>query len=197
MTIEYQLKPLTQRQSTPQRMLGLPAPTEAELRALIEAAARVPDHGRLRPWRLLLIQGEHRDELGRALLAMREARSDTLDDATRHKDLQRFSHAPLVIAVIARLTRDHKIPEVEQLLSAAALAQNLLIGACALGYGANWLTGWPAYDHDALRMLGLEVHEQIVGFIHIGTAKSDALPRERPGYDQLVQEWRSTDQSSS
>ncbi|MCB1600507.1 MAG: nitroreductase [Lysobacterales bacterium] len=193
MTIESKLRPLTDRQSTPQRFLGLPAPTEAELRALIEAAAKVSDHGRLRPWRLLLIHGEARDALGRALVDMRKARGDEMDEALLQKDLQRFSHAPVVIAVIARLTPDHKIPEVEQLLSAAALAQNLLIGACALGYGAIWLTGWPAYDEIALRILGVEAHEKVVGFIHIGTAQGEAPPRERPSYEQLVREWRPAD----
>ncbi len=193
MSIEAKLGPLTARHSTPSRLLGMPGPTEAEVRALVEAAARVPDHGRLQPWRLLSIHGEARAALGRALVALREARGELLDDATRNKDLNRFAHAPLVLAVIARLTAGHKIPEVEQLLSAGALAQNLLIGACALGYGAQWLTGWPAYDAQALRTLGLEEHERIVAFIHIGTPHGEIPPRERPRHEQLVCDWRPAD----
>lgn len=193
MSIEVKLGPLTARHSTPSRLLGLPGPTEDEVRALVEAAAHVSDHGRLQPWRLLSIHGEARGALGRALVALREARGEVLDDAVRTKDLQRFAHAPLVLAVIARITPDHKIPEVEQLLSAGALAQNLLIGACALGYGAQWLTGWPAYDGQAQRTLGLEANEKIVAFIHIGTPQGEVSPRERPRFEQLVCDWRPAD----
>lgn len=193
MSIEGKLKPLTARHSTPSRLLGAPGPTEEEVRALVEAAARVSDHGRLQPWRLLAIHGEARGALGRALMALREARGEVLDEAVRSKDLQRFAHAPLVLAVIARITPEHKIPEVEQLLSAGALAQNLLIGACALGYGAQWLTGWPAYDTQAQRTLGLEANERIVAFIHIGTPHGEVAERERPRYEQLVCDWRPAD----
>jgi nitroreductase len=193
MSIEAKLRPLTARHSTPSRLLGAPAPTEAELRALIEAAAQVPDHGRLCPWRLLTIHGDARAALGRAMVALREARGEQLDEATRNKDLHRFSQAPVVVAVIARIITGHKIPEVEQLLSAAALAQNLLIGATALGYGAQWLTGWPAYDAQALRTLGVEEHEQLVAFVHIGTPQEQVPGRERPGYEQIVRDWRSPD----
>lgn len=193
MSIEGKLKPLTTRHSTPSRLLGAPGPTEEEVRALVEAAARVSDHGRLQPWRLLAIHGEARGALGRALVALREARGEVLDEAVRSKDLQRFAHAPLVLAVIARITPEHKIPEVEQLLSAGALAQNLLIGACALGYGAQWLTGWPAYDTQSQRTLGLEANERIVAFIHIGTPHGEVAERDRPRYEQLVCDWRPAD----
>jgi nitroreductase len=193
MSTEARLRPLTARHSTPSRLLGAPGPTEAEVRALVEAAAHVSDHGRLQPWRILAIHGEARAALGRALVALREARGETLDEATRSKDLQRFAHAPLVLAVIARVTPEHKIPEIEQMLSAAALTQNLLIGACALGYGAQWLTGWPAYDAQARRTLGLETNEHVVAFVHIGTPQGEIPPRERPRYEQLVCDWRPAD----
>lgn len=193
MSIEGKLKPLTARHSTPSRLLGAPGPTEEEVRALVEAAARVSDHGRLQPWRLLAIHGEARGALGRALVALREARGEVLDEAVRSKDLQRFAHAPLVLAVIARITPEHKIPEVEQLLSAGALAQNLLIGACALGYGAQWLTGWPAYDNQAQRTFGLEANERIIAFIHIGRPQGEVAERERPRHEQLVCDWRPAD----
>lgn len=193
MSIEVKLGPLTARHSTPSRLLGAPGPTEEELRALVGAAAHVSDHGRLQPWRLLTIHGEARAALGRALVALREARGEILDEAVRSKDLQRFVHAPLVIAVIAKITPEHKIPEVEQLLSAGALAQNLLIGACALGYGAQWVTGWPAHDGQAARVLGLAETERVVAFIHVGTPKAAVPDRERPRYEELVSDWRPAD----
>ncbi len=197
MSIEVKLRPLTARHSTPSRLLGEPGPTEEEVRALVEAAARVSDHGRLQPWRLLRIQGEARAALGRALVALREARGEVLNEAIRSKDLQRFAQAPLVLAVIARITPEHKIPEVEQLLSAGALAQNLLIGACALGYGAQWLTGWPAYDPQAQQTLGLNANERVVAFVHIGTPQGEIPSRERPRYEQLVSDWRPADMQAS
>lgn len=183
------LAPLLNRLSTPSRLLGEPAPNEQELHALVEAAARVPDHGRLRPWRLIRITGAARADLGRALVAVRERRGETIEASARDKDLQRFNHAPLILAVIARITPGHKVPAVEQLLSAGALAQNLLIGAHALGYGAQWLTGWAAYDTEILQLLGLVEHEQLVAFVHIGTPQAAAPDRERPSYDELVSEW--------
>lgn len=186
------LSPLLNRVSTPSRLLAEPGPNEQELRALIEAAARVPDHGRLRPWRLVRIAGEARAALGRALVSVRERRGEVVEAAARDKDLQRFNHAPLILAVVARITPNHKVPAVEQLLSAGALAQNLLIGAQALGYGAQWLTGWAAYDAEILQLLGLVEHEQLVAFIHIGTPQSAAPDRERPGYDELVRDWPGT-----
>lgn len=193
MTIETRLHALTSRHSTPAKLLGMPAPTEVELRALVEAAARVSDHGRLQPWRLLTIHGEAGPALGRALVALREARGELLDESTRHKDLNRFANAPLSLVVIARITPGHKIPEVEQLLSAGALAQNLLIGACALGYGAQWVTGWPAHDAQAARLLGLAETERVVAFIHVGTPKAEVPDRERPRFEQLVSDWRPAD----
>lgn len=193
MTIESRLHPLTSRRSTPAKLLGMPAPTEIELRALVEAAVRVSDHGKLQPWRLLTIHGAAGSALGSALVALREARGEELDESTRHKDLNRFAHAPLSLVVIARITPGHKIPEVEQLLSAGALAQNLLIGACALGYGAQWVTGWPAHDAQATRLLGLSEHERVVAFIHVGTPKADVPDRERPRYEQIVSDWRPAD----
>jgi nitroreductase len=193
MSTTSKLSLLLERRSTPSRLLGAPAPTEVELRALVEAATRVPDHGRLQPWRLIAIQGDARAALGRALVALREARGEALDAPVRDKDLHRFNHAPLILVVVARLTTGHKVPEVEQLLSAGAVAQNLLIGAQALGYGAQWLTGWAAYDAGAQRLLGLAEHERIVAFVHLGTAQSPAPDRDRPSYDELMTEWCAAD----
>lgn len=181
---------LTQRHSTPSKALGPPAPEGEQLVALVEAAARVPDHGKLQPWRLIEIRGETGFTLGRALVALREGRGEALDETTRHKDLHRFAHAPLVLVVIAKIQPEHKIPEQEQLLSAGALAQNLLLGAHALGYSAQWLTGWPAYDPEVAQLLGLRAHERIVAFVHIGTPTARVPDRERPRASALLQSWQ-------
>lgn len=193
MSTDPRLALFHQRRSTPARLLGPPAPTQEELHALVEAALRVPDHGRLRPWRLVAIQGEARGALGRALVALREARGEQLDEAVRNKDLLRFEHAPLVLAVVACIASGHKIPEQEQMCSAAALAQNLLLGATALGYGAQWLTGWPAYDRQVARTLGLAEHEQLLAFVHIGTPSAEAPERDRPSVAEVLSEWRPAD----
>lgn len=190
MTADPRLAFLTQRHSTPSKALGPPAPVGEELKALVEAAARVPDHGRLQPWRLLEIRQEAGFALGRALIALREGRGETLDETTRHKDLHRFGHAPLVLVVIAKVLPGHKIPEIEQLLSAGALAQNLLLGAHALGYAAQWLTGWPAYDTEVAKLLGLAEHERIIAFVHIGTPTVAVHDRERPRAADLLCAWQ-------
>jgi nitroreductase len=196
-SIESRLAPLLTRKSVPARLLGPPGPTEEELHALVEAAARVPDHGRLQPWRIIAIHGAAGAALGEALLAVRRERGESLERAEVEKELGRFTRSPLVLAVIARLTPNHKIPEIEQLCSAAALTQNLLIGAQALGYGAQWLTGWPAHDPGAWRTLGLGPHERVVGFVYIGTPTAASPDRERPSYRELLSHWCVPDAQAS
>lgn len=192
MSSDPRLNLLLSRRSTPSRLLGAPGPSTHELESLVEAAACVPDHGRLRPWRLVLIRDNAGTKLGQALVDIRLARGELLADAVRDKDLHRFNRAPLVLVVISSVVRGHKIPEVEQLCSAAAVAQNLLLAAHALGYGAQWLTGWPAYDADVTRLLGLLENESILGFVHIGTAEGQAALVQRPNAAQLLQEWLPT-----
>lgn len=184
---------LDARRSTPSRLLGAPGPTEAEIETLLQSALRVPDHGRLQPWRLILIHGDARHALGETLVTLRKLEEPALSQAEIDKDRQRFSHAPLVVTVVARLTAGHKIPEQEQLCSAAALCQNLLLAATGLGYGAQWLTGWPAYHRSVARSLGLLETERVVGFIHIGSAQGEVEERLRPSLKDVVSEWRAAD----
>jgi nitroreductase len=179
---------LANRRSVPARLLSSPGPDEGQLHQLLAWAVRVPDHGRLAPWRFLRIQGETRHRLGERLALRGRVRDPGASDATVEKDRQRFSHAPLVLTVIARLQPGHKIPEQEQLLSGGAVCFSLLLGAQALGFGAQWLTGWPAYDSEVARWLGLGEHERILGFIHIGTATEAVPERERPDPDSLLGE---------
>jgi nitroreductase len=180
---------LRRRRSVPSRLLGEPGPTPDQVQALLAEAVRVPDHGKLAPWRFLRIQGQARHALGELLVARGLERDPGAAPAAVEKDRQRFSHAPLVLAVIARLTPGHKVPEREQLLSGGAVCFALLQAAQALGFGAQWLTGWAAYDEVVLARLGVGPNEAVLGFIHIGTACADAPERQRPDPRDLLSDW--------
>lgn len=183
---------LNQRRSVPSRQLGEPGPDATELEALLSAAIRVPDHGKLVPFRLLTIRGGARQKLGAALAQIHARNEPDAPPAALEKDRDRYSFAPLIVAVIARIEANHpKVPEQEQLLSAGCVAYNLLLGAQALGFGAQWLTGWAAYDRDAANLLGLAAHERVIAFVHIGTSKEPAPERNRPALAEIIGEWSS------
>ncbi len=180
---------LASRRSVPSKFLDEPAPSRDELTALVTAAIRVPDHGRLEPWRLIRVEGNARGRLGALLAGIHGQRDPDVSDAALEKDRQRFNHAPLVLVVVAVLTVPHKVPEIEQMHSAGCVAYNLLLGAQALGFGAQWLTGWAAYDGDVHAALGLAGHERIVGFIHIGTPAEPVEERARPDVATRMSDW--------
>ncbi|NLG58966.1 MAG: nitroreductase [Gammaproteobacteria bacterium] len=183
--------PLAARRSTPARLLEAPGPDRPTLLRMLEAAVRVPDHGRRVPFRFITIEGEARHRLGEELEQIARKRDPDTPPAVLEKDRQRFSRAPLVVAVVAVLDpEDHKIPAQERLLSAGCVCFSLLVAAQAEGFGAQWLTGWPAYDDDVLARLGLSEHERIAGFIHIGTPTAEAPERERPDPRDLLRDWR-------
>ena len=182
------LSVLRHRRSTPSRLLGPPGPDPGQLRALLECAVRVPDHGKLAPWRLIAIAGEARLRLGEFLAARSLERDPAAATAVVEKDRMRFSHAPLVLVVVARLSPGHKVPEREQLLSGGALCFQLLQAADALGFGGQWLTGWPAYDGAVAARLGLAGNESVLGFVHLGTALGPVPERERPDPMLLLSE---------
>ena len=185
------LKLLNERRSIPSRQLGEPGPNPAELRALLEAAVRAPDHGKLVPWRFILIRGDARRRLGDLLAQTTLANNPDAAPALVEKDRDRFNFAPLIVTVVARIDETQsKVPEQEQLLAAGCVAYNLLIGAQQLGYGAQWLTGWAAYDATFRDALGIKGGEHVIGFIHIGTAREPAPERLRPDVDDLVSEWQ-------
>ncbi|MDO1530400.1 nitroreductase [Fulvimonas sp. R45] len=183
------LELLQQRHSVPSRQLGEPAPDDATLRALLQAAIRVPDHGKLVPFRLVELRGEAKLRFGEKLAARAIARDPGLPESKREKERLRYTFAPRVIVVVARLHPESSVPEIEQLLCAGNVAYNLLLGAHALGYGAQWLTGWAAYDGEAARILGLAENERVVGFVHLGTPQIEVPDRDRPALDGLLTTW--------
>lgn len=177
------------RRSTVARLLGEPGPTPDQLDTLLRAAARVPDHGKLAPWRFLVIRGEARARLGEAMAGVFAA-------AHPEADAERIGHergmalrAPVIVAVVSRAAEHPKIPVWEQQLSSGAVCQNLLIAAIAMGFGAQWVTEWWAYDDGAARVLGLAPGERIAGFVHIGTYGKPLEDRPRPEMSEIVSEW--------
>lgn len=185
----YSLQALDARRSVPSKQLGEPGPDEDTLLRMLASSVRVPDHGKLVPFRFLRIGGDARHALGDFLAEHTQAADPLAPAATVEKDRNRFNDAPVAIAVIATLQPDHKVPEQEQLLTAGCVCFALLQAAQAHGFGAQWLTGWMAYDPAVSGYLGLQEHERIVGFIHIGTPRMQVPERERPDPRALLRDW--------
>lgn len=189
MSTQGLLSQLQARRSVPSKQLQAPGPDDATLMRMLQAAVRVPDHGKLVPFRFLRIQGQDRQALGEVLAARTLQRDPEAPPAAVDKDRARFSHAPLIVTVIARLIPGHKVPEQEQLLTAGCVCFALLQSAQALGFGAQWLTGWAAYDQEIDKVLGLAADEKIAGFIHIGTPRLEVPERDRPDARALLDDW--------
>lgn len=175
---------LAGRRSTSAITLAEPAPSPEELDMLLRLATRVPDHGKLTPWRFIVLRGEGKAELAARLEALAQSR----DDARAAAKLVKIKTPPLCVAVVSRLTPG-MIPEWEQRMSAGAVCTTLLYATLALGYGANWITDWYAYDAEAGAILGLAGDERIAGFILMGTPNDPPLERERPTPQDLVTVW--------
>lgn len=166
---------LARRRSTSAMTLAEPAPSAGEIAELIRLAARVPDHGKLAPWRFVVLEGEAKAAFADGLDRLAQARGD----AAAAAKLGKLKTPPLAITVIAS-PKPAAIPEWEQLLSAGAVCTTLTYAALAMGYGANWITDWYAYDAQAGALLGLAANEKVAGFILIGTPREAPLERERP-----------------
>jgi nitroreductase len=172
--------------------LGEPGPNPDELRRLLTIASRVPDHGALVPWRFILFQGEDRQTASAQLAAVYLAQHPELSEQTignPAKISHLFTQAPLVVAVVSRADPNARRPEWEQVLTVGAVCMNLTVAVAALGYASVWLTGWAAYDANALAALGVQGEEKLAGFIHIGTAKERPPDRPRPVVDDLITHW--------
>ena len=175
----------TRRSVKPLELTG-PGPAPAELDTLLTVASRVPDHGKLTPWRFIVFEGDARHKAGETIAAVfRTANPQATDDQISF-ERGRLARAPLVIAVVSRAAPHVKIPEWEQVLSAGAAAMNLVTAAHALGYAANWITEWYAYDRTVLTALGLGGNEKIAGFVHIGRPVKPPEDRPRPPLSEIV-----------
>ena len=181
---------LLTRRSVGIAFLREPGPTAAELEQILTIGTRVPDHGKITPWRLVVIEGEARRQVGEKLAEIAERNNPGLDEASLEIERQRFLPAPVTIGVISSPKEHPKVPEFEQLLSAGNVAFNLLHGAHALGFGASWVTRWYAFDAEAAAMLGARNGERFVGFVHIGTATTAIEDRPRPALDDVVSRWK-------
>lgn len=170
---------LSTRRSTPFPLFGLEAPSSEELTAILERAARVPDHGKLTPWRFIIISREKGVGIGKKLIEFLKNDGEN-DDKRLEIESNRFNRSPLCIALVSTATEHVKIPQWEQLLSGGAVGMNLLHAAQAHGFGANWVTEWVAYDPRVKALFKLAAHEQFIGFVHIGKANAKAEDRVRP-----------------
>jgi nitroreductase len=180
------LQLLKTRRSVKPMELGGPPPTSAEIDTLLTIAARVPDHGKLKPWRFIVFEGDARLKASQAIAdAFRADHADATPDQLAFEG-KRLARAPLVIAVVSRAGPHVKIPEWEQQLSAGAAAMNLVTAAHAMGYAASWITEWYAYDRRVLEAFGLGPSERVAGFVHIGRPANPPEDRERPKLTDVV-----------
>jgi len=181
---------LKTRRSIPAVNIAEPGPSDPQLAELLTIAARVPDHGKLVPWRFILFRGEARRAAGEATAALLARRRPDADPKLIENERARFTRSPLVVAVVSRAVPHVKIPEWEQVMSAGAAAMNLVVAANALGFAAQWLTEWVAYDEEARALLGLAPEERLAGLVHIGTPNTPPFERPRPDLAEIVTDWK-------
>ena len=182
---------LSTRRSIPIPLLVAPAPSGAALDEILTIAARVPDHGKLAPWRFILYRGAAAAGIGEALAQLVESRQhEPVSESRQRVEATRFTRAPLVVGVVSTAAEHVKIPIWEQQLSGAAAAMNLVNASHSKGFAANWVTEWVAYDDDAKAILGIQPHEKVIGFIHIGTPSEPPQERPRPALADIVTEAR-------
>jgi nitroreductase len=174
------------RRSVKPREMTAPGPSPAELETILTIGARVPDHGKLAPWRFIVFEGDARVRAGEVIAKVFAKKNPAAPTTDIEVEKKRLTDAPLVIGIVS-FTRPHpKVPPWEQELSAGASAMNIVTAATALGYGACWLTGWFAFDRDVLDGLGLKADEKLAGFIHIGTPTKPNEDRPRPALSEIV-----------
>ena len=182
---------LKTRRSVKPIELTAPGPAAAELDTLLTIASRVPDHGKLTPWRFIVFSGQARLTAGESIATVFKANNPQATEDQVGFERNRLARAPLVVAVVSRAAPHVKIPEWEQVLSAGAAAMNLVTAAHALGYAANWITEWYAYDRRVLDALGVGANEKIAGFVHIGRPVKPPEDRPRPPLGEIVKRFGS------
>ena len=185
---------LPHRRSSKANDLTRPGPSSAQLRRMLTVAARVPDHGKLAPWRFVIFKGQARKDFGVVLAKSFEESRPGLSSKQSKVEAGRFLRAPVIVSVVSSPIENHKIPVWEQELSAGAVCQNLLVAAAAEGFAAQWITEWYAYDRAVKTAMGLAPGERVAGFVYIGTAGQQPTERKRPELDALITYWRASDQ---
>lgn len=184
------LRLLLSRRSVVANKLGEPGPDVDELETILRAGARVPVHKKLVPWRFIIFEGEARAQFGRLLAGICALEESEPPSALRlETEANRFLRTPVVVAVVSVIRDKPGVPEWEQILSAGAVCQNMLLAANASGYSAQWITEWYAFSDNVRSVLGLASHERVAGFIYIGTAREAPAERDRPALEDIVQLW--------
>jgi nitroreductase len=182
---------LSARRSVKPDRLVAPGPSPTELDTILTIASRVPDHKKLAPWRFIVLEGDARARLGEVVAeACIAAEKEPPSHVRLETERTRLMRAPLVIAVVSRVTAHRSAPEWEQVLSAGAACLNLCLAANALGYGTSWITEWIAYNAAVGAALHLADNERIAGFIYVGTPTERSDERERPALAEIVSRWR-------
>jgi len=185
---------LLTRRSVLAMNLGEPAPSEEELDQILRAGIRVPDHGRAEPWRIQVLRKEAQRALAEICVEIFRRENPEAPNALVEQERERHQRSPLLLIVTSHPnpSKLKKVPELEQVLSSAAVCQNILIATQTLGYNAQWVTDWPAYHSEVRETLGHSAETNIVAFIHIGTAKEPPNERPRPEFETIVSEWNPT-----
>ncbi len=179
---------LTRRSAKPALLIE-PGPSPEQLGTILRAAARVPDHKKLEPWRFILFEGNARAEFGRVLSDACAVEESAPSQARLEMERARLLRAPVVVAVISRTVPNSAAPEWEQVLSCGAVCMNLCLAANALGFGTSWITEWYAYSSGVRAALRLADNERVAGFIYIGTPKEKQTDRDRPDLDRITTRW--------
>ena len=183
------LELLRTRRSVVAKAMVPPGPDGDQLAELLEIAARVPDHGKLTPWRFVLFEGEARARFGGVLSKRFAELNADADELQIEAEAARFLRAPVVVCVVSRTAPHPKVPEWEQVLSAGAVCQNLLIASSAMGFAAQWITEWYAFDEETRAAIGLEPQEKVAGFVYIASAAEPPGERARPVMGDVVSRW--------
>lgn len=178
-----------ERHSTPAKILVDPAPDEAQLRQIFQAATHAPDHGRLSPYRFITIRGDARHALSEVFASAVKRRDPQVGEAYLNKQKDKPLRSPLIVVVVACLSDNPKVPEVEQMLSAGAAAHSILLASNAMGFGSIWLTGDNAYDSSVREALELTSNEKIISFIYIGTEKFELPHPVKSDIDKKISNW--------
>ena len=176
---------LSRRRSASAMTLTAPGPDDVQLADLLRLAARVPDHGKLSPWRFVILRGAAKDVFAEKITALA---AEQVNPVKANAALRKLTRPPLCVAVISRYISG-EIPEWEQRQSASAVCMQMLLAASAMGWGANWITDWYSYDPRALEILGLTVGEQVAGFLYLGTSSEQPQERVRPDVATITNEW--------